>query len=91
MKKSELFRQAMGLKRTATKALNTGHGNMPAESVVRSAAQNLIWSAIRCDSNDSGMASLKTNPGMTWSEVHAVASAVGEFAKEGKPEPEHSV
>ena len=86
MNKSELFRQAMGLKMSAEKALNTGKGNEPAESIVRSAAQNLIWSAIRFDSGDSGIASLKTNPGMTWAEVHAVASAVCEFATEDKPE-----
>ena len=84
MTKSELFQQAMGLKRSAEKALNTGKGDEPAESIVRSAAQNLIWSAIRCDSSDSGIASLKTNPNMKWSEIHAIASAVGEFASERK-------
>jgi hypothetical protein len=91
MNKNELFRQAMGLKRSAEKALNMGKADQPAESIVRRAAQNLIWSAIRCDSNDSGIASLKTSPGMTWSEVLAVASAIAEFATEGKPKPEHSV
>ena len=84
MNKDELFRQAMGLKKSAEKALNTGKADQPAESIVRSAAQNLIWSAIRCDTNNSGIASLKTNPGMKWSEIHAIASAVGEFAREGK-------
>ena len=84
MTKSELYRQAMGLKKSAEKALNTGKADEPAESIVRSAAQNLIWSAIRCDNNNSGIEALKTNPGMKWSEIYAIASAVAEFARDGK-------
>ena len=82
MNKSELYKQAMGLKRSAEKALNTGKAEERAESIVRTAAQNLIWSAIRCDSNNSGMNSLKTSPEMKWSEIYAIASAVSEFARE---------
>ena len=86
MTKSELFQQAMGLKKSAEKALNTGRADQPAESIVRSAAQNLIWSAVGCDSNNSKIASLKTHPGMTWSEIHAIVNAIVEFAKDARPQ-----
>lgn len=86
MTKSELFQQAMGLRKSAEKALNTGKANEPAESIVRSAAQNLIWSAMRFDNNHSGIESLKTNPGMKWSEIYAIASAVADFAKDSQPQ-----
>ena len=86
MNKNELYQQAMGLKRSAEKALNTGKGEETAESIVRKAAQNLIWNAIRCDTSGSGLESLKTSSDTKWSEIYEIASAVSEFAS-GAPKP----
>lgn len=76
----DIYLQAQGLQQTAANAIKVDQGGSRPQSIVRDAAQRLIAAATQLHGPAPKLGRSRVYPEMTWTEVFALAKAVGDWA-----------